>query len=92
MSKQIIWLIVVVVLLGLAAVYLYWPEKPVVPKEQELSEEQTGITNLQQALEKTKSAPIPDVPSANPLQKVAPVKNPLEVTNPFKDDYQNPFQ
>lgn len=92
MSKQVIWLLIaVVVLLGLAAAYLYWPEKPVMPKEQELSKEQTGITNLQQALEKTQNVSAPDVPSANPLQKVAPIKNPIEVTNPFGDGYQNPF-
>ena len=96
MSKQIIWLVFAVVLIGLATVgYLYWQKEPAIPKEREVTVKEktkTGLTNLEQALEKTNSASIPNVPSANPLQKIAPVKNPIEVTNPFNDGYQNPFQ
>jgi hypothetical protein len=33
-----------------------------------------------------------EVPSANPLRQVAPAENPLEKTNPFKNEYQNPFE
>ena len=90
-----IWLIAVVVLIGLAAaVYWYLPEKEVAPPQtrETPKKEEAGLTNLQQALEKTNEVTAPKIPSANPLQKVAPIKNPIEVTNPFKDGYQNPFQ
>ena len=33
-----------------------------------------------------------DVTSANPLEEAAPAINPIEKTNPFKDEYKNPFE
>ncbi len=32
------------------------------------------------------------VPSANPLKQISPTENPLDVTNPFNQDYENPFE
>lgn len=93
MSKQIIWLIILAVVVGLAlAGYLWWPKEELVPQSPEQPKAQSGLINLQQAIEKTNTVAAPEVPSANPLQKVAPVKNPIEVTNPFSDGYQNPFK
>ena len=85
-KKNLTAILLAIAVLGLIILgYFYWREKPVMPKEQELSKEQTGIINLQQAVEKTSNVAAPNVPSANPLQKAAPVKNPIEVTNPFSD-------
>lgn len=93
MSKQIIWLIILAGVAGLALTgYLWWPQEQPAPPSPEQPKAPSGLTNLQQAIEKTNTVAAPKVPSANPLQKVAPVKNPIEVTNPFSDGYQNPFK
>lgn len=43
---------------------------------------------LDQAAVQTPTAP----PSANPIKDLAPAENPIETTNPFKYEYQNPFK
>lgn len=57
-----------------------------------LSSGRDSADSARKALEDLGSAPDVSVPSANPLRQVTPAENPLEKTNPFKHEYQNPFE
>lgn len=90
MSQKGIWTIIgIIVVVLIVAGVIYWQYQA--PADDTLTDEEQALQRLEESLE-TASAPGIEVPSANPFQKTAPTKNPLEVTNPFSDGYQNPFE
>ena len=81
--------LVLVLIITTLGIFLYYRGARV--QKAQVDEKQT-VRDLQTSVENVTSQPRVDVPSANPAQKVLPQENPLEKTNPFKDEYQNPFK
>ncbi|TAL49301.1 hypothetical protein EPN83_00950 [Patescibacteria group bacterium] len=79
---------VVVVLSALVIIALvYWAavlRKPAGGRE--------AVQDLSSALEQAVGQTSVVAPSANPLDKVTTPVNPIEKTNPFKNEYKNPFE
>ncbi|MDP2593313.1 MAG: hypothetical protein Q8P52_01540 [bacterium] len=67
-------------------VVLWFLTKPW-PADDEL---QNATDAIDQASIDINSSVVP--PSANPAKDAVPAVNPIEKTNPFKDEYQNPFE
>ena len=53
--------------------------------------ENQAVENLSKSLSDATEGQNVTVPSANPLDQAVPAVNPLEKTNPFNDEYANPF-
>ncbi|MEK7607492.1 MAG: hypothetical protein AAB484_01010 [Patescibacteria group bacterium] len=81
MNKQhIVWLVVGIIIIIVLALWL-WPAGKVAeaPSLEDLVEDIVVET--------------PTVaPSTNPLDNAVPTVNLLEKTNPFKNEYKNPFE
>lgn len=60
---------------------------------QEPVQEQTSVTELTSSLDALVATTSVSIPTtANPLKSATPTVNPTEKTNPFNNEYQNPFQ
>ncbi len=82
-KKRIIEIaVVLVVLAGIA----YW-----FTVTRGVQEAQKQVEDTTQAIEQVvKSTPVV-APETNPAAAALPAVNPLEKTNPFKNEYENPF-
>lgn len=69
---------------------IYWT-MPFFSK-QSSTQNQQSAQNISQILDEAARLPQINIPSSNPLEKIAPEKNPIELTNPFDNAYQNPFE
>lgn len=77
---------IAVVLIALASLtYWYFAMRP-------SQQAQVQVEEATQAIEQTlENAPV-IAPATNPAASAVPAVNPLEKTNPFKSDYENPFK
>lgn len=85
-----LWLFIgLAVIVALAAGFaVYWTKFLKQPQ----SQNQQPAKDINQILDEATSLPQINIPSGNPLEKIAPEKNPIELTNPFNNAYQNPFE
>lgn len=83
-TKKIIEIAVVVVILA-AVAYWFTALRPA-QKATEQVEEATQA--IEQVVESTPAV----APETNPAASAIPAVNPLEKTNPFKSEYENPFE
>ena len=82
-----ITLISIVILAVVAVIYLFSLRNKVASPRVS-----TSSADLEKAAQDATAAPVIDVPSANPADKLVPQATPVEKTNPFKNVYQNPFE
>ncbi|MDO8579585.1 MAG: hypothetical protein Q7R72_01805 [bacterium] len=77
MNRQhIVWVVVGIIII-MALAFWFWPVDKVV--------EAPSLENI--VVETPQVAP-----STNPLDNAVPTANLLEKTNPFKNEYKNPFE
>lgn len=59
---------------------------------QSKKEKQASVNTISEALDQS-IIDVPKVaPEVNAIKQVLPAGNPIEKTNPFKDEYKNPFE
>ncbi|MEK7611873.1 MAG: hypothetical protein AAB407_00815 [Patescibacteria group bacterium] len=93
MSQKRIWgILSLVILIAAIALAVYWKQNQLIrEKRSEINEEQKLIESLSKSLDESSISGI-DIPTTNPLGEVTSETNPLENTNPFDEQYENPFQ
>lgn len=81
-----LWLAVIIAIAILAAgSYLLWQNYRKTPEEK-------AADVVEQSLKAAASGVLPEIaPLTSPLEK-SPEINPIDVANPFKDVYKNPFE
>lgn len=95
-KKKLTYLIVALVglILIAAILLLLGGRKREAPTDSKIkSSEQTAVETLSETLDEAVTAPPVSVPtSRNPVRAAVPQVNPLEKTNPFRNEYENPFK
>lgn len=84
-KKQILEIVVVLVVIVGA---LYWGLVLRGKNTKDIKVIQEASTAIEQVTGNTPAV----APSSNPAASVVPAVNPIEKTNPFKNEYQNPFK
>ena len=78
----------IVVLIMVLAIGAWW-----FVSEQNSVQKVQSVTELSSSLDAITAPTAVIVPTTvNPLKTATPVMNPVEKTNPFNNEYQNPFQ
>ncbi len=81
-------IIEVVVVLGVVVGIIYWVVMLRGKNAQSILQAEEASSALLQITEN-----IPQIaPSVNPASSAIPAVNPIEKTNPFKNEYKNPFE
>lgn len=83
-TKKIIEIAVVLIALASVA-YWFFAMRPA-------QQAQKQVEETTQALEQVVESAPTVAPETNPAAAAIPAVNPLEKTNPFKSDYENPFK
>ena len=77
----------IIILLCFSLLYFFVQKQNTPPPKQK-----TTLEDINSAREAIDSGANAVVPTSNPLQKITPKIDPIKKTNPFQNDYQNPFE
>ena len=90
-KKILVLVIGAVVILVLSMVAFYLSHQKVKNEAEKIAREAELVRNLSSSLESSSASEI-NVPSTNPAKAAVPSVDPSEKTNPFNDEYENPFE